>query len=144
MHTMGIEPGLLHTKKITQPLNQLAAVDSDWSFQSNSQAKFENMALPSHQDYALASDMDAQCCRGFPAELAAKLKKSYFELAGVSLMDIAVVNQFRFMDTRSSEDAGLMAYRGNNHADVFFNQDGWTDGGKIEAKYTSRPAELYK
>ncbi|GJX52496.1 probable ADP-ribosylation factor GTPase-activating protein AGD8 [Tanacetum coccineum] len=93
---------------------------------------------------ALASDMDAQCCHGLPAELIAKRKKSYFELASVSLMDIAVVNQFRFMDTRSSKDVGLMAYGGNNHADVFFNQDGWTDVGKIEAKYTSRVVELYK
>lgn len=38
----------------------------------------------------------------------------------------------------------MMVYGGNNRAQVFFKQHGWTDGGKIEAKYTSRAAELYK
>lgn len=37
-----------------------------------------------------------------------------------------------------------MSFGGNNRAQVFFKQHGWTDGGKIEAKYTSRAAELYK
>lgn len=37
-----------------------------------------------------------------------------------------------------------MTFGGNNRAQVFFKQHGWTDGGKIEAKYTSRAAELYK
>lgn len=37
-----------------------------------------------------------------------------------------------------------MAFGGNNRAHVFFKQHGWTDGGKIEAKYTSRAAELYR
>lgn len=38
----------------------------------------------------------------------------------------------------------MMSYGGNNRAQVFFKQHGWTDGGKIEAKYTSRAADLYK
>ena len=38
----------------------------------------------------------------------------------------------------------MMIYGGNNRAHVFFKQHGWTDGGKIEAKYTSRAADLYR
>lgn len=38
----------------------------------------------------------------------------------------------------------MMSFGGNNRAHAFFKQHGWTDGGKIEAKYTSRAAELYK
>lgn len=38
----------------------------------------------------------------------------------------------------------MMSFGGNNRAHVFFKQHGWTDGGKIEAKYTSRAAELYR
>lgn len=38
----------------------------------------------------------------------------------------------------------MMVFGGNNRAQVFFKQHGWTDGGKIEAKYTSRAAELYR
>ncbi|KAF6138639.1 hypothetical protein GIB67_032533 [Kingdonia uniflora] len=37
-----------------------------------------------------------------------------------------------------------MIFGGNNRAQVFFKQHGWTDGGKIEAKYTSRAADLYR
>jgi len=37
-----------------------------------------------------------------------------------------------------------MSFGGNNRAHVFFKQHGWTDGGKIEAKYTSRAADLYR
>lgn len=37
-----------------------------------------------------------------------------------------------------------MSFGGNNRAQVFFKQHGWNDGGKIEAKYTSRAAELYR
>lgn len=37
-----------------------------------------------------------------------------------------------------------MAFGGNNRAHAFFKQHGWTDGGKVEAKYTSRAAELYR
>jgi ADP-ribosylation factor GTPase-activating protein 2/3 len=38
----------------------------------------------------------------------------------------------------------MMVFGGNNHAQAFFKQHGWTDGGKIEAKYTSRAAVLYR
>lgn len=38
----------------------------------------------------------------------------------------------------------MMMLGGNNRAQAFFKQHGWTDGGKIEAKYTSRAAEMYK
>lgn len=38
----------------------------------------------------------------------------------------------------------MMSFGGNNRAHVFFKQHGWTDGGKIEAKYTSRASELYR
>jgi ADP-ribosylation factor GTPase-activating protein 2/3 len=38
----------------------------------------------------------------------------------------------------------MMIYGGNNRAQVFFKQYGWSDGGKTEAKYTSRAADLYK
>jgi len=37
-----------------------------------------------------------------------------------------------------------MCFGGNSRAHIFFKQHGWTDGGKIEAKYTSRAAELYR
>jgi ADP-ribosylation factor GTPase-activating protein 2/3 len=37
-----------------------------------------------------------------------------------------------------------MSYGGNARASTFFKQHGWTDGGKMDAKYTSRAAELYK
>ncbi|CAI9756418.1 unnamed protein product [Fraxinus pennsylvanica] len=48
------------------------------------------------------------------------------------------------LDSWSPEQLKMMAFGGNNRAQVFFKQHGWTDGGKIEAKYTSRAAELYK
>jgi len=35
-------------------------------------------------------------------------------------------------------------FGGNNRAQVFFKQHGWNDGGKIEAKYTSRAADMYR
>lgn len=38
----------------------------------------------------------------------------------------------------------MMTFGGNNRAQVFFKQHGWTDGVKIEAKYTSRAADLYR
>ena len=38
----------------------------------------------------------------------------------------------------------MMAFGGNNRAHAFFKQHGWTDGGKVDAKYTSRAAELYR
>lgn len=37
-----------------------------------------------------------------------------------------------------------MSFGGNGRARVFFKQHGWTDGGRIESKYTSRAAELYR
>ncbi|XP_057870010.1 probable ADP-ribosylation factor GTPase-activating protein AGD8 isoform X2 [Cryptomeria japonica] len=37
-----------------------------------------------------------------------------------------------------------MSFGGNGRGHTFFKQHGWTDGGKIEAKYTSRAAELYR
>ncbi|PKA66242.1 putative ADP-ribosylation factor GTPase-activating protein AGD9 [Apostasia shenzhenica] len=48
------------------------------------------------------------------------------------------------LDSWSLEQLKMMILGGNNRAHVFFNQHGWTDGGKIEAKYTSRAAELYR
>ncbi|CAN0842953.1 Probable ADP-ribosylation factor GTPase-activating protein AGD8 [Linum grandiflorum] len=48
------------------------------------------------------------------------------------------------LDSWSPEQMRTMAFGGNNRAQVFFKQHGWTDGGKTEAKYTSRAAELYK
>ncbi|KAG7548469.1 hypothetical protein ISN44_As12g036580 [Arabidopsis suecica] len=37
-----------------------------------------------------------------------------------------------------------MMFGGNNGAHVFFKQHEWPDDGKIEAKYTSRAADLYR
>ncbi|XWS49256.1 hypothetical protein CRYUN_Cryun13aG0148300 [Craigia yunnanensis] len=48
------------------------------------------------------------------------------------------------LDSWSPEQLKIMIYGGNNRAQVFFKQHGWTDGGKIEAKYTSRAADLYR
>ncbi|GMH22596.1 hypothetical protein Nepgr_024439 [Nepenthes gracilis] len=48
------------------------------------------------------------------------------------------------LDSWTPEQLKMMCFGGNNRAHVFFKQHGWTDGGKIEAKYTSRTAELYK
>ncbi|KAJ0968106.1 hypothetical protein J5N97_025023 [Dioscorea zingiberensis] len=48
------------------------------------------------------------------------------------------------LDSWSPEQLKMMAFGGNNRAQVFFKQHGWTDGGKIEAKYTSRAADLYR
>ncbi|KAK9036496.1 hypothetical protein V6N11_078495 [Hibiscus sabdariffa] len=48
------------------------------------------------------------------------------------------------LDSWSPEQLKMMIYGGNNRAQVFFKQHGWTDGGKIEAKYTSRAAGLYR
>ncbi|CAI0470987.1 unnamed protein product [Linum tenue] len=46
------------------------------------------------------------------------------------------------LDSWSPEQLRVMAFGGNNRAQVFFKQHGWSDGG--EAKYTSRAAELYR
>jgi ADP-ribosylation factor GTPase-activating protein 2/3 len=48
------------------------------------------------------------------------------------------------LDSWTPEQLKTMAFGGNNRAHVFFKQHGWTDGGKVEAKYTSRAAELYR
>ncbi|KAF3677342.1 putative ADP-ribosylation factor GTPase-activating protein AGD8 [Capsicum annuum] len=48
------------------------------------------------------------------------------------------------LDSWSPDQLKMMYFGGNNRAQVFLKQHGWTDGGKIEAKYTSRAAELYK
>ncbi|XP_062073617.1 probable ADP-ribosylation factor GTPase-activating protein AGD8 [Humulus lupulus] len=48
------------------------------------------------------------------------------------------------LDSWTSEQLKMMSFGGNNRAHVFFKQHGWTDGGKIEAKYTSRAADLYR
>ncbi|CAL0330838.1 unnamed protein product [Lupinus luteus] len=48
------------------------------------------------------------------------------------------------LDSWSPEQLKMMSFGGNNRAQVFFKQHGWTDGGKTEAKYTSRAAELYR
>uniref|UniRef100_A0A6M2EGL3 Arf-GAP domain-containing protein n=1 Tax=Populus davidiana TaxID=266767 RepID=A0A6M2EGL3_9ROSI len=48
------------------------------------------------------------------------------------------------LDSWSPEQLRTMSFGGNNRAQAFFKQHGWTDGGEIEAKYTSRAAELYR
>lgn len=48
------------------------------------------------------------------------------------------------LDSWSTEQLKMMMFGGNNRAQVFFKQHGWSDGGKIEAKYTSRAADLYR
>uniref|UniRef100_A0A5B7B397 Putative ADP-ribosylation factor GTPase-activating protein AGD8 n=1 Tax=Davidia involucrata TaxID=16924 RepID=A0A5B7B397_DAVIN len=48
------------------------------------------------------------------------------------------------LDSWMPEQLKMMSFGGNNRAQAFFKQHGWTDGGKIEAKYTSRAAELYR
>lgn len=48
------------------------------------------------------------------------------------------------LDMWSREQLKTMILGGNNRARNFFKQHGWTNGGKVEAKYTSRAAELYR
>ncbi|XP_074588233.1 putative ADP-ribosylation factor GTPase-activating protein AGD8 [Curcuma longa] len=48
------------------------------------------------------------------------------------------------LDSWAPDQLKTMAFGGNNRAQTFFKQHGWTDDGKIEAKYTSRAAELYR
>ncbi|KAM0824977.1 hypothetical protein ACQ4PT_069870 [Festuca glaucescens] len=48
------------------------------------------------------------------------------------------------LDSWAPDQLKMMVYGGNNRAQAFFKQHGWTDGGKIEAKYTSRAADLYR
>ena len=55
-----------------------------------------------------------------------------------------MVSRSTNLDSWTPEQLKMMVFGGNNRAQVFFKQHGWTDGGKIEAKYTSRAAELYR
>ncbi|KAJ0240633.1 ADP-ribosylation factor GTPase-activating protein AGD9 [Hirschfeldia incana] len=48
------------------------------------------------------------------------------------------------LDSWSPEQLRTMMFGGNNRALVFFKQHGWNEGGRIDAKYTSRAADLYK
>ncbi|KAK3029914.1 hypothetical protein RJ639_038537 [Escallonia herrerae] len=48
------------------------------------------------------------------------------------------------LDSWTPDQLKMMSFGGNNRAQAFFKQHGWNEGGKIEAKYTSRAAELYK
>ena len=50
------------------------------------------------------------------------------------------------LDTWSEDQLRLMAVGGNQRARTFFKQHGWDEVGsdKIEAKYTSRAAQLYR
>ncbi|ESQ40642.1 hypothetical protein EUTSA_v10014377mg [Eutrema salsugineum] len=48
------------------------------------------------------------------------------------------------LDSWSPQQLRTMMFGGNNRAHVFFKQHGWTDAGNIEAKYTSRAADLYR
>ncbi|XP_074585299.1 putative ADP-ribosylation factor GTPase-activating protein AGD8 [Curcuma longa] len=48
------------------------------------------------------------------------------------------------LDSWTPDQLKTMAFGGNNRAHIFFKQHGWTDDGKIEAKFTSRAAELYR
>ncbi|CAN1200045.1 Probable ADP-ribosylation factor GTPase-activating protein AGD8 [Linum perenne] len=48
------------------------------------------------------------------------------------------------LDSWTLEQLRMMAFGGNNRALVFFKQHGWTDGGEIEGKYSSRAADLYR
>eukprot|EP00475_Leptophrys_vorax_P018546 TRINITY_DN25393_c0_g1_i1.p1 TRINITY_DN25393_c0_g1~~TRINITY_DN25393_c0_g1_i1.p1 ORF type:complete len:377 (-),score=24.31 TRINITY_DN25393_c0_g1_i1:280-1410(-) len=48
------------------------------------------------------------------------------------------------LDGWSEEQLKMMSFGGNGRARAHFKQHGWTDGGKIEQKYTCRAAELYR
>ncbi|XP_071706561.1 probable ADP-ribosylation factor GTPase-activating protein AGD9 [Rutidosis leptorrhynchoides] len=48
------------------------------------------------------------------------------------------------LDSWTPEQLKTMTFGGNNRAEIFFKQHGWSGGGKIDAKYTSRAAQLYK
>ncbi|TVU44231.1 hypothetical protein EJB05_03667 [Eragrostis curvula] len=49
------------------------------------------------------------------------------------------------LDSWTPEQLKMMAYGGNGRAHAFFKQHGMSDGSsKVEAKYTSRAAELYR
>ena len=48
------------------------------------------------------------------------------------------------LDSWNQDQLKLMSIGGNARAGAFFKQHGWTEGGKIESKYTSRAAVLYR
>jgi len=48
------------------------------------------------------------------------------------------------LDSWTPEQLKVMSFGGNGRGHTFFKQHGWNDGGKIESKYTSRAAELYR
>ncbi|GAU28973.1 hypothetical protein TSUD_153890 [Trifolium subterraneum] len=48
------------------------------------------------------------------------------------------------LDSWTPEQLKMMSFGGNSRAQVFFRQHGWNGDGKVEAKYTSRAADLYK
>lgn len=48
------------------------------------------------------------------------------------------------LDSWTPDQLKVMSYGGNGRGLTFFKQHGWTEGGKIESKYTSRAAELYR
>ncbi|CAA7036761.1 unnamed protein product [Microthlaspi erraticum] len=48
------------------------------------------------------------------------------------------------LDSWNPKQLRAMMFGGNKRAQVFFKQHGWTDGGTVEAKYTSRAADLYR
>ena len=48
------------------------------------------------------------------------------------------------LDSWTVDQLKMMAFGGNGRGHLFFKQHGWSDGGKIDSKYTSRAAELYK
>lgn len=48
------------------------------------------------------------------------------------------------LDSWNQDQLRVMSCGGNGRARVFFKQHGWTEGGRIESKYISRAAELYR
>lgn len=55
-----------------------------------------------------------------------------------------IVRRSISLDSWTPEQLKLMSFGGNGRARTFFKQHGWDDGGRIESKYTSRAAELYR
>lgn len=68
----------------------------------------------------------------------------YGVLYNVEKIDLYSFFRSTNLDSWSPEQLKMMVYGGNCRAQAFFKQHGWSDGGKTEAKYTSRAAELYK
>ncbi|XP_024370893.1 probable ADP-ribosylation factor GTPase-activating protein AGD8 isoform X2 [Physcomitrium patens] len=48
------------------------------------------------------------------------------------------------LDSWNQDQLKLMSLSGNGRAHAFFKQHGWIEGGRVEAKYTSRVADLYR